>query len=274
MKLDDAKVKDILIKEAYVSARDMKEAEVYAKNHRTSLVEYLFSAKLITKELLGQAIAESYKVAYADLDANPPAKDIVLKIPENIARKYHLILCNLTDKNLTIATSDPTQKNLLPMFQANFPGKNIIISYSFSEDIEAGYINYRKSLETRFMRIIKAQGGVAPEIIGEIVEDIVAFRASDIHFEPQEKEVIIRFRIDGVMHEVGRIPKEYYDNILNWIKVQADLRIDEHYSAQDGAMRYVKNSIPVDMRVSVVPIRSMFRILPCLIWDFLRLTRK
>ena len=98
-----------------------------------------------------------------------------------------------------------------------------------------------------------SQTRVAPEIIDEIVADALAFKASDIHFEPQEKEVVVRFRVDGVLHEAGRFAKEVYENILNRIKVQAHMRIDEHFSAQDGAIRFVKEKGTVDMRVSVIP---------------------
>ena len=94
---------------------------------------------------------------------------------------------------------------------------------------------------------------MAPEIIDEIFADAIGMNASDVHFEPQGEEVIIRFRIDGVLMEAGRIPKEFYENILNRIKVQAHMPIDEHFAAQDGAIRYVKEDNHVDMRVSIVP---------------------
>lgn len=138
--------------------------------------------------------------------------------------------------------------------QKLFPGKQILIMYSLSEDIEAVFIHYRKPLETRFSEIIKKQKLVAPSLIDEIIDDALAFHASDVHFEPQEKEVLVRFRVDGALREAGRIPKDQYENILNRIKVSSHMRIDEHFSAQDGAMRYAKKGVAVDMRVSVIPM--------------------
>jgi len=115
----------------------------------------------------------------------------------------------------------------------------------------------QKSLETRFMKILKTGEGVVPQIEQEILEDGLDFKASDIHFEPREKEVNIRFRIDGVLHEVGHISKLVYENVLNRIKVQSHLRVDEHFAAQDGAMRYLrKDGTPVDLRVSIIPIND------------------
>ena len=137
--------------------------------------------------------------------------------------------------------------------QKLFPGKKIILAYSLAEDIDAVFIHYRKPLATRFSEIIKKQKLVAPSLIDEIIDDALAFRASDVHFEPQEKEVVVRFRVDGVLREAGRIPKDQYDNILNRIKVLSHMRFDEHFAAQDGAMRYTKKGVVIDMRVSVIP---------------------
>lgn len=85
------------------------------------------------------------------------------------------------------------------------------------------------------------------------MRDAVDYGSSDIHFEPWEKEVVIRFRIDGVLKEAARVEKSVYSNILNRIKVLAKLRIDDHYSAQDGSIRYVINNRRFDLRVSITP---------------------
>lgn len=209
--------------------------------------------KIITKDLLGQAIAETFEVAYAEISARQPSREQVLKIPESLAKKYHLLLYLESEKEVVVATDNPKAEGLLAKVKPIFPGKKVELAYGLPEEIEAGFIHYRKPLATRFVEIIKNHQRIAPEIIGEIIEDALAFNASDIHFEPQEKEVVIRFRIDGVLREAGRIPKEYYENILNRIKVEAHLRIDEHYAAQDGAIRYVKDEHTADLRVSIVP---------------------
>jgi len=251
--VDEKKLKEILLKENYVSASDLLQAEDYAKSHRVSIVEYLLTNGLITKDLLGQALAEFYGVHYADLNTYQPPRERVLKIPEKIAEHYHMVLFDEDDANVIIATDNPRQPGLMAELRRIFKQKNIAIYYSLPEDIEAVFVHYRKSLDVRFVKIIKSQKRIAPEIINEIIEDALAYRASDIHFEPLEHEAVIRFRIDGVLREVGRIDKIYYENILNRIKVAAHLRIDEHASAQDGSIHYVKGEQVVDMRVSVAP---------------------
>src|SRR3989344_741016 len=253
MKIDEKKLKELLIKESYVSTDNLKIAEKFAEKNRVAISEALLNQGLITRDLLGQALAESFKVTYTDLNSKPPTRDMVLQIPEEVAKQYHTVIAQENDKGITISTDDPAQAGLEDAIKKIAGDKKITWTFSLTEDIESLFVAYRKSLDVRFVNIIKAQKRVAPEIIDEIVEDALLYQASDIHFEPEETEVVIRFRVDGVLREVGRIGKEYYDNILNRVKVQAHLRIDEHYSIQDGAIRYAHDSKEADLRISIAP---------------------
>lgn len=246
-------ISQILVDGDYVAAEEMQKAQKSAKDERLSLADYLLDTGMITKDLLGQAIAEHFGVAYADLNSDPPERETVLKIPEDIAYKHKAVLFKEGKEENVIATDNPGQPDLQASLATLFPLKKIKIAYSLTGDIESVFIHYRKTLETRFSGILAKKGKIAPEIIDEIIQDALLYRASDIHFEPQDKDVVIRFRIDGVLHEAGRIAKEYYPNILNRVKVQAQLRIDEHFSAQDGAIRFSKDNKTTDMRVSVMP---------------------
>lgn len=253
MKLDDKTIREILIKGNYVAEEDIKKSEDFGKSHHASFIEYLLQESLITRDLLGQAIAESLKVPYVDLNSTISAPKQVQKIPEEIAKKYRAVIFSEEKNKVVVTTDDPQNKNLLPELEKLLAGKKIGIAYSLSEDIDAVFVHYQKPLETRFSKIIKSKGRVAPELLEEIFDDAIVLRASDIHFEPFLKDVLVRFRVDGVLHEAGRIPKEFYENILNRIKVQSGMRIDEHFAAQDGSLRYVKDNTTVDMRTSIVP---------------------
>ncbi|HAZ17129.1 MAG: hypothetical protein A3H59_01885 [Candidatus Jacksonbacteria bacterium RIFCSPLOWO2_02_FULL_43_9] len=253
MRFDDTKITEMLVRENYVTKEDIVRAEKSAKTARSSIIEQLLISGLVTKDLIGQAVAESFGVLYADLNSNQPICEQIMKIPEETARKCKVVLFAENKKGITVATDNPSQKELRAILQVIFPKQKITIAYSLLDDIEACFSYYRKSLETRFSKIIETQTRVAPEIIEQIIADAQSFHASDIHFEPQGKEVLVRFRVDGVLQEAGRIPREHYENILNRIKVQSRMRIDEHFTAQDGAMRHDKDGTIVDMRVSVVP---------------------
>lgn len=254
MELNDAKIKEVLLAGAYVAEADMTAAEKASAAHHTSLLEELMMAGLVNRDLLGQAVAESLNITYADLNSHQPPREQVLLIPEEIAKKHRAVIFQDDGKNVIVATDMPEETTTPAALEKILKGKKIIIAFGLSEDIDTAFVHYRKALETRFSKIIKAQHRVAPEILEEILDDAVAYRASDIHFEPQEAEVVIRFRIDGILQEAGRIAKEYYEGVLNRVKVQAHLRTDEHFATQDGAIRRVtERGHSVDLRVSILP---------------------
>ncbi|PKL72752.1 hypothetical protein CVV26_00635 [Candidatus Kuenenbacteria bacterium HGW-Kuenenbacteria-1] len=251
--MNDTILKQILLQGNYITKKDIQKAEEYAKTHHTLMTEYLFLEGLITKDLLGQAIAESFNISYSDLNSNLPSKEQILKIPKKIATLIRAVVFFETENEIIIATDNPQNPQLLLELKLLFDKQKIKITYSLSEDIDSCFVHYQKSLETRFSKIFEKQDRVAPKLLEEIFEDALVYNASDIHFEPQKNKIVIRFRIDGVLQEAGCIPKEFYENILNRIKVQSSLRIDEHFSAQDGSLRYERNNTAVDMRVSIVP---------------------
>jgi type II secretory ATPase GspE/PulE/Tfp pilus assembly ATPase PilB-like protein len=253
MKIEVAKIKEILLAENYITEEDIKEAEAFIGKNKTSFTDYLLQNNLISKELLGQAIAEFFKMPYADLANIIPPSNQVQKIPEEIAKAYRVVLFKEKEKDLIVTTDTPENKEIFAKMKEIFPDKNITFAYSLSEDLEAIFMYYQKSLDTRFSRIMKEEGKVVPEILKEIFNDAIAYKSSDIHFEPVEGYVRVRFRIDGVLYEAGRLPKEYYENVLNRIKVQSGLRIDEHFSTQDGSLQYKTEDKSIDFRTSIIP---------------------
>src|SRR3989339_610402 len=251
MQIDDEKIKKVLLDGNYVTADDIAKAESATKLTQDTIADWLLTSEIITKDLLGQALAEADKVDYSDLNTYKPNQEQVRLIPEDVAKHFHAVVFRQNEKEIIITTDDPTQKDLTKKLKTIFK-------------------NYLKTLDTRFSEIIKQQKRIAPELIEQIIDDAVAYRASDVHLEPQEKEVIVRFRIDGVMQEAGRIPKEYYGNILNRIKVQAQLPIDEHFSAQDGAARQMREKYTVDMRISILPTLNGEKVVIRLLSSYVR----
>lgn len=308
MALTDAELKKLLLDLNYVSEEDIKKAEANAKAHVSSLQESLKELNLLSQDIYESAIAEFYHLDYYDLGKNPPKAEVVLSLPEDIARSYSALVVSKEKSKVVVATADPTDKLLEEAIRMNldqevalFPDKEVSekkqtsrkaaarfsfrkpkgesrkkyggkleIVYASKKAIEQFFVLYRKPLATRFQQIIDANKKVAPEILEEIFNDAIALRASDIHFEPQEKIVVVRFRVDGVLHEAGRIPKEYYEGVVNRMKIAANLHIDEHFSAQDGAIRYDTGSGTMDIRVSIVPIVDGEKIVLRLLSEYVR----
>jgi type IV pilus assembly protein PilB len=268
--MDDAFIKNALLEGKYVSEEDIAKAQAYATSHRGSITEYLFNEELLNKELLGQAIAESLGCTYLDLSASLPSKEAVSRISKEFAREHRVIALEENADSAIVATDATDTAALVKAVEALFPGKKIVARYSFAADIDQALSLYKEQLAVRFMEIIKNEKKVAPEILGQIIEDAIALKASDIHLEPQEAEILVRFRIDGILEDAGVLPKQYYENILNRIKLEARLRIDEHGKAQDGAIRYKNDTIGGDLRVSIIPTLSGEKVVMRILGEYLR----
>ncbi len=248
---DIEKVKALLLKESYISEEDSKAAEKVAKDS-AGYIDYLIRAQLLSKTLLGQALAEGYGLPFADLGSNPPSKENVTAIPEETARASRLVVFHAANDDVVVATDKP-DPGLVTVIKQQFPHKQVTIAYTLPEYITIAFDQYEQPLETRFSKILSTSQRVAPEMVDEIIKDALSFRASDIHFEPSTDTVMVRFRVDGSLREAGKLPKENYDNILNRIKVESGMRIDEHLAAQDGALQRKFTDRAVDLRVSLVP---------------------
>lgn len=306
MALTDTDIGKILVEESYLSDAELTVAQKTAKDRHTPLLNILIEQGLITETLFESALCEYYKLEFYDLHADPPTPDMVALLPEAVARKYNAIIVSKDGNSVTVATSDPTEKTLVDAVKANlgkqnaadqdtgktgraggagkaifalgakkkettpaFTGK-VKIVYAGQTAIDATFHAYRKPLATRFQQIIEKQGKVAPGILEEIINDAIELRASDIHFEPQEKMTIVRFRVDGVLHEAGRIPKAYYEGVVNRVKIASDMRTDEHFRPQDGAIRHETPVGKMDVRVSIVPVVDGEKIVMRLLASYVR----
>ncbi|HSW65633.1 MAG TPA: ATPase, T2SS/T4P/T4SS family [Bacillota bacterium] len=245
------KIKALLLKESYISPEDSAAAEQAGKDS-AGYIDYLIREELLSKTLLGQALAEGYGLPFADFAAVPLSKEQVALIPEEKARELRVVVVRTDEQGVTVATDTP-EKIDPHIVMSLFPGKKARLSYTLPEYLAEAFELYEQPLETRFSKIISESKRVAPEVVDEIIKDALGFKASDIHFEPRGEQVTVRFRVDGTLREAGKLPKEYYENILNRIKVESGMRIDEHLTAQDGSMRRVFDNRGVDLRVSLVP---------------------
>jgi type IV pilus assembly protein PilB len=252
-RIDNQKLKEILLKEKYLNEKAFEKALPEAERRGVSLEAVLIEGGFLTKDLLGQAIAEFYGVPYADLNSRPPGSELVALIPEDVARDLEVVVFQKDDKKILVATSDPEHPDLKKKLESSL-GKDFKIAFSISEDIQNSFVHYRKSLETRFSQLSASGIRMVADLLETIFADAALLRASDIHIEPHEKQTLVRFRIDGVLHDAGKIPREYHDSLINRIKVLAKLRTDEHKEIQDGTIRWRFDSQGVEFRVSVAPI--------------------
>ena len=264
MNLSNQELQDILVAGNYINLNDVALLQEHIDQKENSLMNFLVTQGILTKDIIGQAIAEHFKVPYADLNSYMPTKEMVKRLPESFATKNLAVVFMQDGSNVVVATANPLKKGLaaaakkalapLKDGKKQIATKKVSIHYSLPEDITQAFVAYRKPLQDRLNAIVASGDKMAPRIFDEVMQDAIALRSSDIHFDPREETVVIRFRVDGILRDIAKLEPRVYGNVLNHIKVRSALRTDLHAATQDGSMRYEYNDRRTDLRISVAPL--------------------
>ncbi len=246
-----------------IDTQALKECFEQSNAAHTSAEEVLLQKGLINEETLGKIIGDLLSKPYVNL-SEVAIEDAVLKIiPELVAESQETIAFRVDEKGLAIATSNPKNTQFFSLLSIK-TGLPLQVYYSTKAGIRKALSLYTKDVTTAFDEIIarnvaevKNNKNAEPPII-KIVDTILDYAdesgASDVHIEPLEEITLVRFRIDGVLHDVIKLPLDLDPQIVTRIKVMANLRTDEHQRAQDGKIVYKKGNGDLDIRVSIAPI--------------------
>lgn len=251
--MNESLIQKILLEEGYIRSEDAEKAEKEVQEKKISFSDSLLRQKIITKDILGQALAEFFHCPYLHISSHEISPSLIKKIPEEQAHKERWVLYEKTEEKIKIVTDNPENENIKNVMEQLFPGEKYEVYFILPEDLNHVLKSYKKSLSERIQNIIEKEESVAPQIMDQILKDALESKTSDIHFEPGEEEISIRFRIDGVLEKVGSMPPLHYEKILNRLKVQAHMRMDEHFAAQDGALRIDQEDGHLDIRISIIP---------------------
>ncbi|MCR4324319.1 MAG: GspE/PulE family protein [Candidatus Curtissbacteria bacterium] len=241
----------------------MKRVASYAKDKSVSLYDAIVENDLVSDENLGSLVSDFLKIPMISLskvEISPEALNIV---PENVARAQKMIAFSVEGDSVKIATSNPDNRETIDMISRKV-GKKVYVYLTTDRDIANALSLYKKELQKTFDEILVEQVQEAGRSaskeapVAKIVDTLIEYaydnKASDIHIEPGEEDSLVRFRIDGVLHDVLKLPNDLHDQVVSRIKVLSRLRTDEHMSAQDGKLSMKVHEEELDIRVSIVPI--------------------
>jgi len=267
MEIPSALLKKVLIELDFLSAKEFEKTLRQAKKEKKSLEEFLISHDIVSDQELGHIIAEDQGYRFVNLRKESIPDEILKIVPEVVAKKQEIIAFGKDAKGLHVAMAHPENLDI-QNFLAKKTGFPIISYYATHNDLKEALSRYKKGIEEEFERIIERSAqeaikeGTKPEDIAvvKIVDTLLAYayenRASDIHIEPYADKTVVRFRIDGILHDVVVFPSRIHNLIVSRIKILAKLRTDEHRAAQDGKLRFESNGQQIDVRVSIVPIEE------------------
>jgi len=266
-KLTQAFLKKILVNTNIVSQKDFDSAEKEAKERKEPIEEIIIEKNLISDTELGILIADEIKFPFVNLRQTKINKQVLSIVPEIVARKQEIIVFDRTKQGLKVAMADPGNLEIREFIERK-TGEKVIPYFATSADILKALAHYKKEIKEEFEELIgktlkelkktKIVNKSLPVI--RMVDLILNYgyqnRASDIHLEPYEKKIILRYRIDGVLHDILTLEKSVHEFLVSRVKIMARLRTDVHEAVQDGHFSFRVENKKVDVRVSIAPIEE------------------
>lgn len=259
MLITDTELKNLVLKNNLTDANGIFEIEDYMRNTGSTFYDSLIEKNIANDEKLGILMADFLKIPFVVLAKITIPPDVFKIVPERIARKYKVICFGKDDTGLKLAMIDPSNQNLINAISKK-TGLKCSSFLATERDLVGVFHIYQKNLQKTFNDLIY-QSSIRPlkDIpIAKMVDLIFTYalqdKSSDVHIEPQDQETIVRFRMDGMLQDIFKLPVRLHDRIITRIKVLSRLRTDEHLAAQDGKMRFDSGDETVDIRVSIIPI--------------------
>ncbi len=265
-------LKKTLIESGFIDEKQFKAAQEEAEKTDRDISHVLIEHGEISEEYLAQILADYFGVKFISLGKIRIAEDDVKLIPEEMAKVRKMIVFGRQKENeeevLKLAMADPGDINALDFAQKH-TGLRVIPFITTESDLREALGVYKKSIASDFSKIIeqnvaksKNQGENILEmakdlpvinILDTIIEYAIAQRASDIHLERLPKELMIRFRVDGILQDIINLPSAIHPALVARVKILSDLKIDEHRIPQDGRFRYESEHHSTAVRVSIIP---------------------
>ncbi|OHA64120.1 MAG: hypothetical protein A2842_02405 [Candidatus Wildermuthbacteria bacterium RIFCSPHIGHO2_01_FULL_48_25] len=287
MRIENEQLKAFLLDAGLVSEQELAGAEESAKKDKKRLRDVLLEQALIGEEQLVRTEAYILGIPYVNLQAEKIDPEVLKIIPEPIARSNNILAFRKKGQDLEVAMLDPDDLRTIDFIKKK-SDLRILPRLTDTVSIKQVLQQYGKSLEAEFGDIIKEeiQGIKAVQETGEKAEDLekvaeelpvirivdtllkhaILQRASDIHTEPLEKEVLVRYRIDGILRDAMILPKNAANGIVARIKVLSNLKLDEHRLPQDGRFKVETDEYKYSVRVSIIPVfdgeKVVMRLLP------------
>ncbi len=277
MFIEDDKLKDFILDSGLVSSVEMKGAVKAIADKNMSLGDFLVSEGKISENDMKRIQAYILGIPFIDVGNSRIPFEVLSMIPEPIARKHNIIAYKQDANHLEVAMLDTDDLTAIDFIRKK-TGLKILPRFTTTDSLKKALVQYQKSLKADFGDIIRDQTSkivnlseqiekTSEESLEKMAEDLPVIKivdtllkhailqsASDIHIEPGEKELIVRYRVDGLLHDAMTLPKNVASAITARIKVLSNLKLDEKRLPQDGRFKIELDNEKVSFRVSILPV--------------------
>lgn len=271
----EKQVEKQLLEEGLINIEVLDEAKKSASSAKQPLFSYLVKNNIISDEQLTKINAKLTKVPYVNLTKAKVDSEILALLPKDIATRYMAVPLGEMDHRLVVAMLDADNVQAVD-FLSNKIGRPLKVFVASEAGLKQVLRQYGSRLDTELGNDFKTRAEVSTKTdaekkpnknVSNLVEDspiskiltaMLEFaarnRASDIHIEPNEKDLKVRCRIDGVLREILRLPKNTEPALISRVKILSNLKIDEHRIPQDGGFTVRVNKSDIDLRIAIAPI--------------------
>lgn len=271
MRIADRTMEALLKQGGTLTDEDLAELVEQASRSRRPLQEVALQKEAIKELDLAKAFAEYINIPFVSVEPKDIPSDVLSRIPERIARQYNAILFKVdNDGKCHLAMDDPDDIQAVNFIEKQI-GNNIKLYLATRENILTCLENYSGDVDKKLNDVIDvqreddassqkvteddiAEDSPIAKTINLLLEYAIKSSASDIHIEPREGYVQIRYRVDGALKEVNRLPRNVLGALVSRIKILSNLKIDERRVPQDGRFKIRLGGKQYAFRVSTLPI--------------------
>ena len=259
----------------FVTSEQIDQAKAEAQSSGVGIVDYMVANKMVRPADVTQAKAAHFGAEVVQLAGLAIADDVIASVPRHIAKKYRVVPVFRHDSSLTVAIADPSDLATIDSL-THLLHSDITIQVASEADIEGALSKYYgggmggaenehlkntiQQLTEEHVEVADVNAGPAVDadaplirLVNQIIIDAFKMRASDIHLEPLAKRFRLRYRIDGMLHEIKGPPKRLQPSIIARLKIQSNMSIAEHRVPQDGRIQTNVGGKVIDLRVSCLP---------------------
>ncbi len=270
MHIDDSLLEKFLLEGKHATKDQLTALRKQAADDKKPLQELVLQNNLLNEKDLTKLYADEIEVPFIELKPNEIKHDTLQLLPERIARQYNAIVFDTDKKDVKlVAMEDPDDIQALNFLHKQL-GSKLKVYITPAGQLQTALDQYRDNISSELTKVIADDSGA--EETGEVSEKDLAedspiaqtvniiidygikAGASDIHIEPRENDVVVRYRIDGLLREANKLPRKLLGALISRIKILSNLKIDEHRAPQDGRFKVNINGQVYALRVSTLPI--------------------
>ena len=269
MRIPDSLVEKLLHHSQQFTAEQITLLREQEAVEKKPLQDLVIKNNLLSEKELTKLYATEIEVPFIELNAKEINHDILKLLPERIARQYHAVVFEVENDTKMVAMEDPDDIQALNFLQKQL-GPNLKVHITTASLLQGALDQYRGNISSELTKVIAtneeedveedvdendlAEDSPVAQTVNLIIEYGVKAGASDIHIEPREDYVVVRYRIDGMLREANKLPRKLLGALVSRIKILSNLKIDEHRAPQDGRFKVEVSGLMYALRVSTLPI--------------------